>query len=41
MTKRFSHILKDNFGLSDEFINEIYKQENEKDENIGEILLKN
>lgn len=40
MTKRFSHILKDNFGLSDEVINEIYKQKNEKDENIGEILLK-
>ena len=40
MTKSFSHILKDNFGLSDEVINEIYKQENEKDENIGEILLK-
>jgi general secretion pathway protein E len=40
MTKSFSHILKDNFGLSDEVINEIYKQKNEKDENIGEILLK-
>ena len=40
MTKSFSHILKDNFGLSDEIINEIYKQKNEKDENIGEILLK-
>ncbi len=40
MAKRLSHILKDNFGLSDEVINEIYKQKNETDENIGEILLK-
>ena len=40
MAKRFSHILKDNFNLSNEVINEIYEQKDEKDENIGELLLK-